>query len=105
MIYSEFPLDKKKIKQDFGFLSVYCHFLNMDMMAIEIISYSTFIYILYRRGGKVGFIYEDNKLTDDQVTAVYKDVPHYVGDLEQWRRNREGKVEIHRVGRDRRRLD
>lgn len=97
---SDFPLSKKELKEQFGYLSFQTIFMNLDLVGIRIIRTGEVVCILYRGAWKVGFIYEGGNLTQAQVFKVYSDVPNNYNELAQWEKSMEGKIEILAPQRD-----
>lgn len=91
---SDFPLSKKELKEQFGYLSFQTIFMNLDLVGIRIIRTGEVVCILYRGAWKVGFIYEGGNLTPKQVQYTYNDAPDNYNELDRWWKEREDKVEV-----------
>lgn len=93
-VKSDFPVSKKELKEMFGYLSFQTIFINMDIVGIRAVKTGEIVYILYRGAWKIGFIYEGNALSPNDVQWIYNDVPSNYNDLDQWEMERDGRVEI-----------
>lgn len=68
--------------------------INVHVIGIRIKKSYEVVFILYISASKVGFIYEDGGLTENQVLYVYKDVPENYNDIERYEYKNQEKLEI-----------
>lgn len=50
--------------------------------------------ILYRRGEKIGFIYEYGQMSYERQVAIYNTLPHYEKDVEAFGKKYQRKMEV-----------
>lgn len=91
---ASFPPSKNDLRNHFGYLSFNCTLINVDIVGVKLLNSSEIVVITYRGNRKTGFIYEGEKLTSNQVFAVFNDVPYEWNDLEKYEAAYPGRIEI-----------
>ena len=94
MIKTEFPTNRAELKEQFGYLSFQCTFINTDVVVVR--SRRTYKYVLvtYCCGKKTGFICEDETLQWEKAFEIFKEVPSNYNDLDQWEEQNEERLEL-----------
>ena len=82
MIRTEFPTNRAELKEQFGYLSFQCTFINK------------YVLITYCCGRKTGFICEDETLQWEKAFEIFKEVPSNYNDLDQWEDQNEERLEL-----------
>ena len=79
MIKTEFPTNRAELKEQFGYLSFQCTFINTDVVVVRSRRTYKYVLITYCCGRKTGFICE---------------VPSNYNDLDQWETQNEERLEL-----------
>lgn len=98
--YANWAPYKSDIRKAHGYLSFHCALINLDTIGIRLLKSGEVIVIFYRGAWKRGYMYEGDKISNEQVFKVFNDVPLSFNDLEAYENEYEGRIEILAPARD-----
>lgn len=92
--YADFPPFRSDLKKEYGYLSFQCALVNVDVVGIRSKRHFDIVIITFRGQHKTGFIYEGNRMTQEQVLEAFNDVPNDRNNLEEYIKNFGDRVDV-----------
>lgn len=100
MIEMEYPLTKQMLREQFGYLSFQCIFMNMDVITVKSLKTSRCVMITYCGAWKSGLICWDETLQWEKAFRIFQEAPSNYNDLERWERENSERIELFKPPKD-----